>query len=168
MEAIVGEHESALLRYAMRFVKDASAAQDVVQDAFIKLFRIRQGGGSDPTLVKSWLYRVVHNGAVDYIRRESRLRLLHERTGRDCPEPAREGATEPMTFDERRELVLTLLDRLHPRERQVVLLRLDQGLSYEEIARATGRTSGNVGNLLHHAVRKLAAALRQAGALEAA
>jgi len=168
MAEIVAEHETALLRYATRLVKDGAAAQDVVQDAFIKLFQRWSGGEADPGHLKSWMYRVVHNGAVDYVRRESQLRLLHERTGNEAPDPLREGTADPMTFEERKRMVLGLLDRLHPRARQVVLLRLEQGLSYEEIARATGRGSGNVGNILHHAVRKLTEALKRAGALEPA
>ena len=46
-------------------------------------------------------------------------------------------------------------------ERQVLLLRLQEGLSYEEIAGVTGRSSGYVGTLLHQAVRKLAATIQK-------
>jgi len=52
-------------------------------------------------------------------------------------------------------LVLANLRKLDLAERQVVLLRLQEGLSYKEISRITGRTEGNVGCLLHHAVKKL-------------
>jgi len=69
--------------------------------------------------------------------------------------------------DERRAVVLRLLGKLHPREQQVVLLRLDEGLSYREISEVTGRSQGNVGNVLHHAVRKLSAALVREGIVEA-
>ena len=59
-------------------------------------------------------------------------------------------------------MVLTELRRLHEREQQVVLLRLQEGLSYKEIAEVTGRTEGNVGNILHHAVKKLSKRLAHA------
>ena len=62
--------------------------------------------------------------------------------------------------------MLRHLKRLHPREQQVVLLRLEQGLSYHEISEITGRSEGNVGNILHHAVRKLSTILQKEGGLQ--
>lgn len=162
MEAVVSLHEEALLAYATRILNNAAAAQDVVQNAFIKLFQHWRDGMRPSRHMKTWLYRVTHNEAVDYIRRESRLRLLHkkhaeERTA-DCPD----GLHCPAPRDDRLATVLENVHRLHPRERQVLLLRLEQGLSYQEIAEVTGRSEGNVGNILHHAVKKLSARLVRA------
>lgn len=157
MEAVVSLHEEALLAYATRILNNAAAAQDVVQNAFIKLFQHWRDGMRPSKHMKTWLYRVTHNEAVDYIRRESRLRLLHKKHAEeraDCPDgihcPAR---------DDRLAMVLEHVHALHPREQQVLLLRLQQGLSYHEIAEVTGRSEGNVGNILHHAIKKLAAKL---------
>lgn len=159
MEAIVAEHETALLRYATRILNNPFAAQDVVQNVFIKLFKGWKKGMRPSKQLKSWLYRVTHNEAIDHIRRESRHRLLHKRhaeeKANDCPD----GDNCPVTHDERREMVLGLLRKLQPREQQVVLLRLEEGLSYREISEITGRSEGSVGNILHHAVRKLAKSL---------
>jgi RNA polymerase sigma-70 factor (ECF subfamily) len=58
-------------------------------------------------------------------------------------------------LDEREELVLSCLPALSPLQRQVVLLRLQQGLSYEDIALIVGEKVSYVGNLLHHAVKIL-------------
>ena len=63
--------------------------------------------------------------------------------------------------DEREALVLSCLPALPPLQRQVVLLRLQQGLSYSDIAEVVGETSGYVGNLLHHAIKTLAAEVRR-------
>jgi RNA polymerase sigma-70 factor (ECF subfamily) len=169
MEAIVAEHEQPLLRYAARLLRNATAAEDVVQNAFIKLFRQWDEGMRPSPNLKAWLYRVTHNEAVDHIRRESRLKLLHEREAADpavgCPDGLH---CDPAAGDdERRAMVLRHLGRLHPREQQVVLLRLESGLSYAEISRITGRSEGNVGNILHHAVRKLSESLRRSGVIAA-
>jgi RNA polymerase sigma-70 factor (ECF subfamily) len=162
MEAIVAEHETALLRYAARIVNNPITAQDVVQNVFIKLFQSWREGTHPSDKLKGWLFRVTHNEAVDHIRRESRLRVLHEKQAEekaaaDCPDGIHCGTPE----EERRQMVLMHLRALHSREQQVVLLRLDQGLSYEEISAITGRSVGNVGNILHHAVRKLARSMRK-------
>jgi RNA polymerase sigma-70 factor (ECF subfamily) len=144
-------------------VSNPFAAQDVVQNAFIKLFKNWEPGMKPSARVKGWLYRVTHNEAVDLIRKESRRRALHERHAEEqdaCPD----GRNCAMSEQERRALVLTHLGKLDEREQQVVLLRLEEGLSYKEISEATGRTVGNVGNILHHAVRKLSKSLRAAGA----
>ena len=162
MESIVTEHKTALLRYAARILGDPTAAQDVVQNAFIKLFKSWQDGTRPTRALRGWLFRVTHNEAIDYIRRESRLRNLHEQhaeqKGKNCPD----GRNCPTGSDERKEMVLNVMKKLHPREQQVVLLRLEEGLSYKQIAEVTGRSEGNVGNILCHAVRKLSVRVKAA------
>ena len=79
METIMAEHESALLRYATRILNNASAAEDVVQGVFVKLFRAWKEGMKPSDQLKSWLYRVTHNEAIDHLRKESRLQALHEK-----------------------------------------------------------------------------------------
>ena len=155
MGSIVTEYETALLRYATRLVNNRTTAQDVVQNAFIKLFtRWDEEIVASPRL-KGWLFRVTHNEAVDHVRRESRLQLLHSKHAEEQEHAPAHNPHGPLDDQERRALVLAELRKLHPREQQVVLLRLEQGLSYREIAEIMGRTEGNVGNILHHAVKKL-------------
>lgn len=166
METIVAMHETALLRYAARLLNNSSMAQDVVQNVFIKFVTTWKEDLAPSPKLKSWLYSVTHNEAVDQIRRESRLKILYEKQSQEqtseamnCPD----GIHCDTPMEERKKLVLGFLRKLHPREQQVLLLRMEQGLSYKEISEITGRTEGNVGNLLHHAVRKLAERLRKAG-----
>jgi len=160
MEAIVAEHETALLRYATRIVNNPATAQDVVQNVFIKLFRQWEEGARLSDELKGWLFRVTHNEAVDFIRRESRLRVLHEKQAQEATADCLDGVHCGTADDERRQMVLQSLQKLHPREQQIVLLRLEEGLSYTEIAKITGRSEGNVGNILHHAVRKLSKCMK--------
>ena len=163
MEAVVAEHETALLRYAARILNNPSAAQDVVQNVFIKLFRAWPKGMKPSKQLKGWLYRVTHNEAVDHIRRESRVHALHRKQAEEAINDCPDGKQCAASVDEKREMVLQFLRKLHPREQQIVLLRLEEGLSYKEISEVTGRTEGNVGNILHHAVRKLSGMLQRAG-----
>ena len=155
MEAIVAEHETALLRYAARIVNNPTIAEDVVQSVFIKLFQAWKPGTRPSSKLKGWLFRVTHNEAVDHIRRESRLRVLHDKQAEERSSDCPDGKNCPASENDRKQLVLEHLRSLHPREQQVVLLRLEEGLSYREISDITGRSEGNVGNILHHAVKKL-------------
>jgi len=163
MEAIVAEHETALLRYATRILNNPYTAQDVVQNTFIKLFKHWQEGMKPSENLKGWLFRVTHNEAVDHIRRESRLRTLHEKHAEEERAACPDGQNCPGKNEDRKQLVLRYVRKLSDREQQVMILRLEEGLSYREISAITGRTEGNVGNILHHAVRKLSERLKEAG-----
>jgi len=167
VDALMREHESALLRYATRFLNDPHAAQDVVQEAFIRLYRFLGNGAQAGAEIRGWLYRVTHNYAVDYIRRESRRREVHQQKTDDEAVAGRpeEGVSPVFSEKERQALVLQKLSRLKPEERQVLILRLQEGKSYREIAEITGRSEGNVGCLLHHATRKITDELKKAGAV---
>jgi RNA polymerase sigma-70 factor (ECF subfamily) len=161
MEQVVSAFEAPLLRYATRLLQNATLAQDVVQNVFIKLFRAWRAGMEPDERLQGWLFRVAHNEAVDLIRAEERRRRLHDAHAADQTR-CHDGLHCDAPADEREATVLRCLHALAPSERQVLLLRLQQGLRYEEIAAATGRTVGGVGNLLHHAVRKLAERVRRA------
>jgi RNA polymerase sigma-70 factor (ECF subfamily) len=166
MEGLMAEHETGLLRYATRILNDLVAAQDVVQDAFIKLFLHSKSGKEQTGKASSWLYRVTHNNAIDYIRRESRLRDLHRKTKEEAC--AREGTSQldEMSSDDKMEMVMKHLRVLKPHEQQVLVLRLQEGKSYREIGDITKRSEGNVGCILHHAVQKLSDSLNKAGAVK--
>ena len=165
MSAVMTEFEAPLLRYAARILNNHATAEDVVQNAFIKLFKAWPPGSRPTGKIKAWLYRVTHNEAVDVIRRESRLKLLHKKQAAEMATVCLDGVHCDGDEQERKALVLTYLKKLHPREQQVVLLRLEEGLSYRGISEVTGRSEGNVGNILHHAVRKLSQNLQEAGAI---
>lgn len=161
MEAVIDAYQTPLLRYAARLLNNATLAQDAVQNALLKLFRQWQPGMRPDDRLKSWLFRVVHNEAVDLVRAEERRRrhqgghvalVLAETAG---------GLYEDPRPDERAALVARCLGVLTPSQRQVVLLRLQQGLSYEEIGAVTGQTAGCVGTLLHTAVLRLSGEVRK-------
>jgi RNA polymerase sigma-70 factor (ECF subfamily) len=155
---VLARYERALLRHAAAIVGDGSAAQDVVQEAFLKLL----GNGHPVENLPGWLHRVTHNLALDHLRRESRLKRLH----RDVA-PGREPLADPADRDlDRREAQVILaqeLGRLPPNERAVLFLKLKEGKSYKEISAITGLGIGNVGFLIHQGLKRLQARLRPAG-----
>lgn len=154
---LMNTYAPALHRYAVRFVRDADAARDVVQDVFIRLSRLADEKRPAPGAAKAWLYRVTHNQAVDYIRGEQRRRRLHE------THAELESVNRPAAAGEKLQTVLRHVHALEEKQRSVLLLRLQEGLSYREISEVTGYSEGNVGYLLHHAVAALAERIRQEG-----
>jgi RNA polymerase sigma factor (sigma-70 family) len=123
MEDIMNQYQGVLLRYATRVLNNEEAAQDVVQEAFIRLH-----GNWDKVLrrgvpIKGWLFRTTHNAAVDYIRKESRRRLLHEKQSKET-DPYTADCDDRREHEERHALVLQHLNILRPKEREVLVLRI--------------------------------------------
>jgi RNA polymerase sigma factor (sigma-70 family) len=163
-EAIVSHYEGPLIRYASRIVNSEDAAQDVVQDTFIKLFRKWQDALEPGPKISSWLYRVAHNRAVDNIRKQSRRRALHERHATEQPESIPPDRGEAFRLDDSAVAAAAALKTLTEREQQLVILKVYEEKSYKEISEIAGLTTSNVGYILHHAMKKLAVALRKAKA----
>ena len=160
LEAVIEQYQAALLRYATRLLNNESFAQDVVQDAFIRLYAKWDDVLERGVPLKAWLFRSTHNAAVDVIRKESRRRLLHQRQAEqmDLLPPSDGGR-----YTEQHAQVLQHLSVLKPKEREVLILRLQEGMSYQEIATVIQRSEGYVGTLIHSATKKLSQSLRQAG-----
>ena len=153
--AVVDAYQGPLLRYAARLLGNASNAEDVVQRAFIKCAASWKGPLEPSDDLSAWLYRVAHNEAIDHLRGETRLRKLHAEHGEECmSKPSESGE-----ISERAENAAEALSRLSDRERQLVVLKVYEEKSYKEIAEITGLTVGNVGFILHTAIKKLAAML---------
>jgi RNA polymerase sigma factor (sigma-70 family) len=146
---LMNTHAPSLHRYAARLICDADAARDIVQQVFIRLSQLDPAKQPAPAAAKSWLYRSTHNLAVDHIRADQRRKRLHEEHAH------RQRLDAPANQTRKHEHVLHLIQRLDPNPKTVLLLRLQEGLSYREIAETTGQSEGNVGYLLHHAVRQL-------------
>ena len=163
--AVMAEFESPLLRYTARLLNNAALAQDVVQETFISLLRATRAGMRPDGSLSAWLHRVAHNLAVDHIRSEERRRTLHEKQAREAAPAAPPSQRRELEQAELLRLTLACVQQLDPAERQVAILRLQEGRSYKEISAITGRSEGNVGCLLHHAVRHVSEELKKIGAI---
>ncbi len=151
--AAVEANQGPLLRYTTRLLAgDVERARDVVQDTFVKL--LAQPAETVQEHVVEWLYRVCRNRAYDVLRKEGRMRAFAdgevERVQADLPRPGRE-----LEADETQGQVLALIDRLPEKQQEVIRLKFQSGFSYKEISRITGLSVGNVGFLIHTAVKRL-------------
>lgn len=146
--------EGPLLLYAGRLLGDPHGAQDVVQEAFVRLLA-QDPAAVDPR-IPAWLYAVCRNLAMDRLRRgrimeRSATPLLDERAGgRDDPAAA-------AALRDDAAAALRAVDGLPDRQREAVLLRFSHGLSYRETAEVMDVTVSHVGVLLHEALKTLRA-----------
>src|SRR5262245_35536667 len=127
-------HGPALARYAASILRDEDAAQDVVQETFLRLC-----DASPAELdghLAAWLFTVCRNRALDLQRRQERMKPLAENDWEQqvSPEPG------PADLAERGDsltVVRRLLATLPPNQQEVVRLKFQAGLSYQEISRVT-------------------------------
>src|SRR4051794_36746275 len=129
LSRLLDEHSAALVLYAQQW---SSCPEDVVQEAIIQLMQQRPL----PNNVVGWLYRVVRNGAISASRAATR-RVQHEASAARC----RQSWFEPShddTIDA--NIAAAALDSLAFDEREVVVLRIWGGRSFEEIAELIGKT----------------------------
>jgi len=146
------DFESPLIGYATTFLHDVERARDVVQDTFIRLYqqdieKVKDG-------LKAWLFTVCRNRALDVIRKEKRNVGLEDEKMARLPSGRRTPA-ERADLEERVHQVHEALARLSENQREVILLKFEQGLSYDEISEVTGLSSGNVGFILHTGLKRL-------------
>jgi RNA polymerase sigma-70 factor (ECF subfamily) len=152
IEQAMAEYESPLLGYATTIVHDLDRARDVVQDTFIRL--CHQDIPKVRDNLKSWLFTVCRNRALDLLRKDKNLQPLDEIRWQRIAGPDLQ-PDEQFDQDERVAQVMKYLDRLSANQREVILLKFHQGLSYQEIAKITGLTSGNIGFLIHTGLKRL-------------
>jgi len=164
LEALFEALESPLLAYAYRLSQSVEVAQDLVQDAFMKL----QTHFDQVREPKPWLYRTVHNLAANYHRKANRtVSMQHTVASGDQVDldSKDEGMLpdESIVHHEALGLVRLSLEALDERSRLLVRLKFDEGKSYREIAEETGLSVSNVGYVLHHAIKSLALELKKIG-----
>lgn len=148
-------HHAPLLRYAARLTGDPDRAQDIVQDTFAKL--LTQPPGSVDGHLAEWLFTVCRHRALDVLRKEGRMTRLDTLPADALPVAPEPPPAAVLERNERHAALLRHLGRLPPNQQEVVRLKFQNGFSYEEISRITALSTGNVGFLLHTALRRLRA-----------
>ena len=161
MAALYTSHAAGLLRYAFTLINDACAAQDALQEIFLRYFVARTEGRQfdDP---RAWLFRVLRNHLLDTLKSSS---VKNEVTIEGMQDPPDRGE-DPETRYHRAEMARDLTRLLAPRELECVRLRAE-GLKYDEIADVLDLSQGTVGATLARAHRKIRRALGRAEGVKA-
>lgn len=146
------DYESPLIGYATTILNDPELARDVVQDTFVRL--CEQDPAKVQDSLKSWLFTVCRNRALDLLRREKRSEFLDENRWKKVP-GADLQPDEQADQRERQTQLMIYLNRLTANQREVITLKFQHGLSYQEIQTITGLASGNIGFLIHTGLKRL-------------
>jgi len=169
---LYAEHALGLVRLAVVMTGDRAAAEDIVQDAFLGLYR-RWDRLTDLTAPLAYLRVSVVNGCRTALRRRSRLGpwpgtgaddALDERAqaaGFGTPAGLAESAEASVLLSEEQRAVAAALRRLPQRQREAVVLRYYLDLSEEETAQVMGVAKGTVKSATHRALAAVGKILRE-------
>jgi RNA polymerase sigma-70 factor, ECF subfamily len=153
-EDVATRYGPTIYTMAYRLTGDRDEARDLTQDVFVRVYRNLDR--YRPGTFEGWLYRITKNLFLDRVRRGGRLRLepLPEEEWRQPPEPT-PGPAEQLDERVLRGDLERALQQLAPTFRTAVVLCDVQGLTYEEIAEATGWPIGTVRSRIHRGRRLL-------------
>ena len=145
---------------AFRILRDATLAEDAVQEAFLQVWRGAAGYRAERAKASTWVLTFVHRRAVDLVRREERRRT--EPSG-ELPEPAGQGADDAVVARSRREIVQDALSRLPAEQREALQLAYYGGLTQSELAERLSQPLGTIKSRMFTGLQSLHTLLVDAG-----
>jgi len=159
-EQIVRRYQRPVISLISRMTGDRALAEDLAQETFVKAFRSLAAFDTTRRL-SSWLFRIAHNTAIDAMRRARPPQVPIETVPL-----AADGPDEPPDPVERQELGHALeaaLDALRPDQRAAIVLRYENGLSFDEIGTILGVPEVTARSHVHRARKELARLLTASG-----
>jgi RNA polymerase sigma-70 factor, ECF subfamily len=148
-EELIELYQRPLHYFLTKMVGNVHAADDLLQEVWFEVFR-GIGRLADPGAFKAWLYQSARHRALRALRRRQPSALSLEDV-----EVAGESGDVAVFSTEDAERIHAALDQLRPDQREVLLLRYFEDMTYEEIARVTGCQLGTVRSRLHYAKHAL-------------
>jgi RNA polymerase sigma factor (sigma-70 family) len=161
---LFGRYAPSAKSLAMRVVRQSNLAEEIVQEAFMALWRNPAAYDDQRGSVKSWLMGMVHHRAVDLVRREESYRRRAEKTAHQVMDQESDHAdevVEQIGLPEERRRVRAALDGLPEAQREVLERMYFDGMSQSQIAETTGLPLGTVKSRTLLGMRRLKAALIQ-------
>lgn len=142
-DELLKRHQNRLFAYINRIIGDNDAANDIFQETFMKVITtIRQGKYVDAGKFSAWLMRIAHNLIIDHFRQEKAEKTIsadaEDSTVLNDASLAQESIEDDMVATQLQEDVRRIINALPEAQREVLQMRFYQGMSFKEIAEATG------------------------------
>lgn len=164
-EQLVRAHDQAVLRLAIRITGSQNDAQDIYQEAFLKVYT-KLGGFRFECSFSTWIYRIVTNVCLDHLRRNRNRRghsaiegniegEEHDLLNQVSDDRPANNPEQQLLRQELRAHILCALQRLTPRERMVFELKHFQGLKLRAVSEILNTSEGSIKNSLFRATQKL-------------
>jgi RNA polymerase sigma-70 factor (ECF subfamily) len=154
---LIRRYEPGLLRYATRMLGSRDAAADAVAESLVRAYR-HLASCRDPSRLRTWLYRIVVNRCKSHLARRPAVEVSLD----EAPPVADPGDNEAaVERAEQMALVEQALATLSPEKREAFLLKHVEGMSYEEMAAATGERVPTLKMRVHRAREALLRVLEE-------
>lgn len=149
-DEIMIRYERQIYRVCYRFVENREDAMDLAQEVFIKAFEHLPTFRRESSL-KTWLYRIAINHCINHVKKHSQEFVeVTEYTGSSYPQVQRQ-----LEDQEQRQHFRRMVQYLPPKQKAILELRINEQLSYEEIARISGRSVSTIKASVFFALAKL-------------
>lgn len=161
LEELIGRHKDRLYAYILRLVRDRDAADDLLQEVFIKVIKKLASYGERDKF-SAWLFTVAHHAVMDHFRSASARREESLDAGGEEKSPLSDRLASPepgpdklLDDAERAAALQAAFDGLSPEQREIFLMRHYSGLSFKEIAEILGAPIGTVLARMSRAMEKM-------------
>lgn len=155
---LVDRYRDRYARYAARMLGSPDAAEDAVQDAFVRAFdQLRQC--RDPDNFAGWFFLILRNRCFAEKRREKRQGPSVDEVAAQLP--ARDRPDGVMEQAEQRRAIQAALLKLTPEQREVFVLKHIEGMAYDEIAKTLGTSVPSLKMRMHRAYDRLREELKE-------
>jgi RNA polymerase sigma-70 factor (ECF subfamily) len=166
----VRRYQRPVIGLIARMTGDRALAEDLAQETFVKAFRSLAAFDTTRRL-SSWLFRIAHNTAIDAMRRTRPLRTAlnadldpeHLRSAGVQDEPSTPPAPDPVERRELGDALEAAMSELRPDQRAAIVLRYENGLSFDEIGTVLGVPEVTARSHVHRARKELARLLTASG-----
>jgi RNA polymerase sigma-70 factor (ECF subfamily) len=149
-DEVMIRYERQIYRVCYRFVENRDDAKDLAQEVFIKAFEHLPTFRRESSL-KTWLYRIAINHCINHVKKHSQEFVeVTEYTGSFNP-----SVQKQLEEREQREHFRRMVKHLPPKQKAILELRINEQLSYEEIARISGRSVSTIKASVFFALEKL-------------
>lgn len=147
-------HSPRAFAQCVRLVGDRQVADDLVQEAFLRVLRYRASFRGEARFT-TWLYRIVRNVCLDHLKASNRAAEVAARVASEQDELDPAGALDDPDLTQLR----AALERLAPQKRELLVMCRVEGLGYAQIAERLGASEGAIRVRVHRAVGELRAIL---------
>ena len=158
---LIRAYQGRLFNFIYRKLGDRQTAEDILQETFLKIHCGLQGYQQRPGCGESaWIFKIAYNLCQNELRRRRRFSSFFQRFSLEAEQ--RSSVEDPANREDLARLTSTLVNRLPESQKTALLLRVNEGLSYQEISQVMETSVSSVESLIFRARRRLKKALDRA------
>jgi len=155
-EFLVQRYNNRLFNFILRYMEDRSAAEDLVQEVFIRVYTsAHKFKRIDGVKASTWIFKIAYNLSMNEIKRYRRYQQLRDELNQKTKNQGEKPHSKPIEKLEIKKDIISALNLLPENQRAALLLRVNEGFSYKEISEILNRSISSVESLIFRARKGL-------------